>query len=109
MSPIEMRDNMVLLTTAGSETTATTLAATTYFLGKHPEILSKLKAEVRSAFKSEQDIDVNSVQSLPYMLAILKESMRVYPAVAVALLRQTPPSGAQIAGNWVNGGVSLPL
>ncbi|KXH62845.1 cytochrome P450 monooxygenase [Colletotrichum nymphaeae SA-01] len=107
MSPMEMRDNMVLLTTAGSETTATTLAATTYFLGNHPEVLAKLNAEVRSAFKSEQEIDVNSVQSLPYMLAVLKESMRVYPAVAIALLRQTPPSGAQIAGDWVTGGTTL--
>lgn len=107
MTPIELRDNCVLITTAGSETTATTLAATTYFLATHPEALQKLNDEVRSAFKSEDEIDVNSVQNLPYMLAVLKEAMRVHPAVAISLPRSTPRSGAQIAGEHIPGGVSF--
>ncbi|KAJ3956530.1 hypothetical protein N0V92_006902 [Colletotrichum tropicale] len=107
LTPIELRDNSVLLTTAGSETTATTLAATTYFLATHPEALQKLNDEVRSAFKSEDEIDVNSVQNLPYMLAVLKEAMRVHPAVAISLPRSTPRSGAQVAGEHIPGSVSF--
>ncbi|KAF5511195.1 Trichothecene C-15 hydroxylase [Colletotrichum siamense] len=107
LTPIELRDNSVLLTTAGSETTATTLAATTYFLATHPEALQKLNDEVRSAFKSEDEIDVNSVQNLPYMLAVLKEAMRVHPAVAISLPRSTPRSGAQVAGEHIPGGTTL--
>ncbi|KAF9877225.1 trichothecene c-15 hydroxylase [Colletotrichum karsti] len=103
----ELRDNSVILTTAGSETTATTLAAVTYFLGTHPEVLAKLSAEVRSAFQHEDDIDINSVQNLRYMLAVLKETMRMYPAVALSQSRHAPPGGVQIAGEFVAGGTIL--
>lgn len=106
LNPIELRDNSVLLTTAGSETTATTLTAAMYFLGTHPEVLAKLKEEVRSSFKSEDEIDVTSVQNLPYMLAVLKEVMRIHPAVAISLPRYAPPGGAEIAGEHIPGNVS---
>lgn len=106
LSEIEMRDNAIVLTTAGSETTASTLAATTYFLGTHPQVLARLEAEVRSAFRSDKEIDINSVQNLPYMLAVLKEAMRVHPPVPVSLSRVSPPSGAEIAGTHVPGNVS---
>ncbi|KAL5362245.1 cytochrome P450 [Aspergillus floccosus] len=107
MSELEMTDTCVLLTTAGSETTATTLAATTYFLCSHPDVLARLNAEIRSAFKCEDEIDLNSVQHLTYMLSVLKESMRLYPPVPIALSRRTPASGAQIAGQYVPGGTTL--
>ncbi|KAK7224826.1 hypothetical protein V2G26_012829 [Clonostachys chloroleuca] len=107
MSEREMIDTSVLLTTAGSETTATTLVATTYFLCSHPDVLAKLNAEVRSTFKSEAEIDIHSVQNLTYMLAVLKESMRVYPPVAIAMTRQTPACGAEINGRYVAGGASV--
>ncbi|OBR06538.1 Cytochrome P450 monooxygenase [Colletotrichum higginsianum IMI 349063] len=107
LSQEEMRDNAVLLTTAGSETTATTLAAALYFICIHPEVLARLNEEVRSAFQGDADIDVNSVQKLSYMLAVLKEAMRVHPAVAISLPRRTPVGGSQIAGEWVAGGTTL--
>ncbi|PGH13960.1 hypothetical protein AJ79_03375 [Helicocarpus griseus UAMH5409] len=107
LSKEELVDNSILLTTAGSETTATTLAGVTYFLCSHPDVLAKLNAEVRLAFKSEDEIDVNSVQNLTYMHAVLKEAMRVYPAVAVALERLSPPCGTQIAGEYIAGGTSM--
>lgn len=106
MSELEMVDTSVLLTTAGSETTATTLAATTYFLASHPDVLAMLTREVRSTFKSEDEININTVQSLSYMLAVLKESMRVYPPVPIALSRRSPPEGSQVSGEYIPGGVS---
>ncbi|OHW90976.1 trichothecene c-15 hydroxylase [Colletotrichum incanum] len=107
ISQSEIRDNSILLTTAGSETTATTLTATIYFLCTHPQVLAKLNSEVRSAFEKDAEINVNTVQHLSFMLAVLKEAMRVHPAVAISLARRTPPGGAQIAGRWVNGGTTL--
>ncbi|KAI9150750.1 Trichothecene C-15 hydroxylase [Paramyrothecium foliicola] len=107
MTPHVMSKNINVLTTAGSETTATTLTGATYLLGTHPEVLAKLNAEVRSAFKSDAEIDVNSVQNLSYMLAVLKESMRVYPAVAISLPRRAPPGGAQVAGEHIPAGTTL--
>lgn len=107
LTPVELRDNAMLITTAGSETTASTLVATLYFLGTHPHVLSRLEAEVRSAFRTDQEINVNNVQNLPYMLAVLKESMRVHPPVPISLSRVAAPGGAQIAGTHVAGGTML--
>lgn len=96
----------MVITTAGSETTASTLAAAIHCLGTHPKVLAQLEAEVRSAFRNDQEINVNSVQALPYMLAVLKETMRIHPPVPISLSREAPRGGAQIAGTHVAAGVS---
>lgn len=51
---------------AGSETTATLLTGTTFLLLKNPATLQKLNDEIRSAFKSEDEITFSSVEHLPY-------------------------------------------
>ncbi|KAI4870708.1 putative cytochrome P450 [Hypoxylon rubiginosum] len=93
-----------ILVLAGSETTATTLSGATYLLLTHPEIMERLKQEVRSAFSSVDDININSVNKLSYMLAILNEALRLYPPVTSGLVRVVPPGGEQIAGHFVAGG-----
>jgi cytochrome P450 len=94
-----------LLIVGGSETTATVLSGVTYLLATHKEILHKLREEVKSRFTSEMEIDLLSVQSLDYMMAVLKEAMRLYPAVPSAIPRLTPPQGATIRGEYVPGNV----
>ncbi|KAI1781041.1 putative cytochrome P450 [Hypoxylon cercidicola] len=96
--------NAFILVLAGSETTATTLSGATYLLLTHPEILERLKREVRSAFSSVDDININSVNKLSYMLAILNEALRLYPPVTSGLVRTVPPGGDQVAGQFVPGG-----
>lgn len=106
MSEAEIIDTYKVLVGAGSERTPTTLAAATYFICSHADVLNKLKAEVRPAFKSEDEIDINSVQNLTYMLAVLKETMRIYLPVPIALARRTPVGGSPIAGEHIPEGVS---
>ncbi len=40
------------------------------------------------------------------MLAVLNESLRLYPPVTAGLVRMTPPEGSMIAGQYVAGNVS---
>ncbi len=87
------------------QTTATTLAGATYFLLTHPDVLTKLKQEVRSKFSSTDEITIASVGKLTYMLAVLNEALRLYPPVTAGLVRKTPPEGATIAGHYVAGNV----
>ncbi|CAI4211080.1 unnamed protein product [Parascedosporium putredinis] len=89
---------------AGSETTASTLTGVTWLLLSNPAAYEKLKAEVRSAFQSEDEIDFTSVNSLGYMLACLNESLRLFPPVAIGLPRRIPAGGATIAGQYVPEG-----
>ncbi|KAI8965007.1 putative cytochrome P450 [Daldinia sp. FL1419] len=96
--------NAFILVLAGSETTATTLSGATALLLSHPETLEKLQQEVRSSFKSADEITITSVNKLYYMLAILNEALRLYPPVTSGLVRTVPRGGQQIAGRYVPEG-----
>ena len=91
---------------AGSETTATTLSAMTYYLCRNPLVYQKLKDEVRGTFRSADDI--TSVKAtLPYLNAVINESLRIYPPVPIGVARIAPKGGAMVAGVFVPGGVGL--
>ncbi|KAK4119116.1 cytochrome P450 [Parathielavia appendiculata] len=97
----ELCANGSILIIGGSETTATLLAGVTYLLLTNPEPMRKLVAEIRGAFKSENEIDFTSVNRLPYLLACLEEALRMYPPVPMGLPRVVPKGGASIAGDYV--------
>lgn len=107
MTKDEIEQTADTLIMAGSETTASVLSGVTYFLTMHPEVMAKLAEEVRTSFNSEQEIDVLSVQKLKYMLAVLDETMRVYPVVPFGLTRVVKPGGDYIGERYVPGGVSV--
>lgn len=93
--------NAGILVIAGSETTATLLAGVTYYLMKNPDVLKKVNDEVRSTFKSEDEITFTSINELPYMIACLTEGLRIYPPVAAGLPRVVPEGGATIGDIFV--------
>lgn len=107
MDFMRIRANAGLLVVAGAETTATLLSGITYLLLKNPEALSRLAEEVRSTFKSEDEITLLSVSRLHYMLACLDEALRCYPPVAIGFPRQVPKGGTTIAGEFIPESVSL--
>ncbi|KAK3393457.1 isotrichodermin C-15 hydroxylase [Podospora didyma] len=96
--------NAFVLVLAGSETTSTTLSGATYLLTSHPDKLEKLAHEVRSAFKSADEINMTSASQLPYLRAVLNESLRMFPPVVSGLVREVPSEGGQIAGQYIAGG-----
>ena len=61
MSREEVAGNVVILTIAGSETTATALAGAFYQLEKHPSVKAKVANELKTTFKNESEVDLNSV------------------------------------------------
>ncbi|KAK0750225.1 cytochrome P450 [Schizothecium vesticola] len=99
-----LQANSGILVIGGSETTATLLSGVTFLLLTNRFALDKLTAEIRSAFKSEDEIDFVSVSALPYLLACLDEALRMYPPVPMGLPRVTPKGGATICGNYVPEG-----
>ncbi|KAH8894503.1 isotrichodermin C-15 hydroxylase [Thozetella sp. PMI_491] len=103
LSFLKLRSNAMFLSVAGSETTATLLAGATYLLLTHPETMANLQHEVRSKFKHVDEINLSSVNSLEYMLAVLNETARYYPPVSGGNPRQVPDGGAMIAGRFVPG------
>ncbi|KAK4041427.1 cytochrome P450 [Parachaetomium inaequale] len=96
--------NGLILTLAGSETLATSLCGMTYLLLENPSTMETLTRELRAAFESADDITVKAVSRLPYLTAVINESLRMYPPVVADLIRVVPPEGKQIAGHYVVGG-----
>ncbi|CRL23879.1 Cytochrome P450 [Penicillium camemberti] len=103
----EMISNASTLIIAGSETTATLLSGVTYLLLRSPRVLAKLQDEIRSTFTKEEEITLESCNKLEYCLAVLTESLRVYPPVPIGLPRIVDAQGDMIAGNWVPGGTTV--
>jgi cytochrome P450 len=108
LTPPELYENASTLVVAGSETTATLLTGTTYFLCKNPDVLRKAQQEVRSMFKEDSEITPKSVNELSYMIAVLSESMRIYPPTSFGIPRSIASKGGQsVAGYWVPEKVRL--
>ena len=102
----EMTSNAATHVVAGSETTASLLSGAVYQLLKHPQMLQKLVNEVRTAFKSDNDVNLSTVGDLKYMEAVMEEALRIYPPVPMQSSR-VASQGDMVCGKWVPAGVSL--
>jgi cytochrome P450 len=106
MSLEEMDANSAVFVLAGSETTAALLCGAVYYLNRHRDKYQRLVREIRGSFAKEEDISLAALVELPYLNAVLMESMRVYPPIPSMLPRIVPEGGAMINERYVPGGVS---
>ncbi|MCJ1421895.1 hypothetical protein MMC32_008262 [Xylographa parallela] len=103
----EIESSFNIIIVAGSETTATLLSGALFHLTTHPAVMQRLLSELRREFSSRSAITMARLQSLPYLNAVLEETLRVYPPSAFAQARIVPPEGAIICGVAVPGGTSV--
>lgn len=94
------------LSIAGSETTASTLAVTTYHVCKDREILKKLQQEIRGSFTRYEDIDSLSTGGLRYLHAVCSEALRIFPPLPLGLPRVVPAGGDTVDGHYIPEGVN---
>jgi cytochrome P450 len=80
MDDVQLRDEVMTLFLAGHETTSNALTWTLWQLANLPEIESKLRAEIDDVTHGAEP-SVEHVMRMPYLDAVLKESMRLYPPV----------------------------
>jgi cytochrome P450 len=97
----------MVLTTAGSETTATVLGGTLNYLVRHPDKMDILVSEIRERFHLYEDISLDAIRVLPYLNAVISEGLRLCPPIPWILPRQVPAAGDIVCGVWLPGGVSL--
>lgn len=102
----ELNATFMILTTAGSETTATVLTGTLNYLVNNPEKLAILVDEIRSKFHGVLDISMDAVRDLPYLNAVINEGLRLCPPVPWMLPRLVPGGGRAVSRVWLPEGVS---
>ena len=79
MSDKQVRDESMTLFLAGHETTANALTWALYLLARHPEIRARAEEEAAPLARRGTPLTMEDLKSLPYNLAVLKETMRLYP------------------------------
>ncbi|KAI0377727.1 cytochrome P450 [Hypomontagnella monticulosa] len=98
---------MLMSTISGAgDTTATTVTVALYYLLKNPDSLKKLEDELALAGLPEIP-EFSQVSKLPYLNAVIKESMRVFPASTFPMERTIPRGGATIAGMFFPEGTTV--
>ncbi|CAG8481800.1 5289_t:CDS:10 [Gigaspora margarita] len=85
----DLRDELTAIFSAGHNTTAFALSAVFYNLAKHPEIQKKAREEAIQVLGDSSKIPTSeNIKDLKYIKAIIKESLRLYPAVAMLPFRK---------------------
>lgn len=103
----ELDATFAVLTTAGSETTATALMGILCYLVDKPDKLAMVTDEVRKTFQDSADVTLNSVRDLSYLNAVIYEGLRLCPPIPWMLPRLVPEGGGTVCDTWLPGGVSL--
>jgi cytochrome P450 len=80
-------DNLLTFLAAGHETTARSLSWTLYLLSSAPDVREQLETELENAILDEDD-PASWMEHLPWTVAVLKESLRLYPSAPI-LTRST--------------------
>ena len=88
---------------AGSESTGISLSAAIYFLCKNPQSLGKLRKEIEDMKTKSSNpgfTTLKEASECQYLQAVIKETVRVFPAVAISLTRLVPKGGLTLAGRF---------
>jgi len=84
MTDRQIRDEAMTLFLAGHETTANALSWALYLLAKNPEARARVEAEIDALGRVPSYDDL---KLLPWTLAVLKETMRLYPPAYILARR----------------------
>ncbi|CBI19820.3 unnamed protein product, partial [Vitis vinifera] len=74
---------------AGTDTSAATLVWAMTMLMKNPRTMTKAQEELRNLIGKKGFVDEDDLQKLPYLKAIVKETMRLHPASPLLVPRET--------------------
>jgi cytochrome P450 len=107
MTQPEMEISASIFMTAGSDTNASLISGCTYFVLQDRQIFNRLTAEIRGQFTKEEDMTFAALQKLPFLNAVLEETLRLYVTVPSTFSRCVPKEGATICGRWVPGGYTV--
>ncbi|KAI5867046.1 cytochrome P450 52A11 [Durotheca rogersii] len=94
-----LRDQLIAVLLAGRDTTAATLSWTFYELGRHPEVVQKLRREIieRLGPDPNHTPTYEDLKAMKYLQNVINETLRLYPAVPfnvrTALRDTTLPRG----------------
>ncbi|XVF49787.1 hypothetical protein PTKIN_Ptkin04bG0043300 [Pterospermum kingtungense] len=76
----------------GTDTSSTTVEWLMAELLKNPNIMKKVQEEVRNVVGKKPKVDVNDINQMEYLKCVIKETLRLHPAAALSVPRETTAS-----------------
>ncbi len=105
LSDQELRDQLMTLLLLGHETTASGLTWVLYWLHQNPETLTKLRAELDQLSHQPEPMQV---AQQPYLNAVCKEALRVYPIALISQPRKVKQTVSLAGYEFEPGAILIP-
>ncbi|XP_045484992.1 cytochrome P450 4c3-like [Pieris rapae] len=80
LSDEELREEILVMMLAGTDSSAVAIGYTLVLLGKYPEIQEKLYSEIKNHLgNSDRPLNSDDLLALEYLSRVVKESLRLFP------------------------------
>ncbi|KAJ8126194.1 hypothetical protein O1611_g7444 [Lasiodiplodia mahajangana] len=112
LSEIDCQTEALFMFIAGSETTASVMRLTLFYLIGTPAVYQRLKSEIKAAIESgraSSPITAAEARQLPYLQAVLYEGLRIRPTATATFGKKVPPEGDTIHGHFIPGGTTVAM
>ncbi|GAB2300897.1 hypothetical protein Dimus_034934 [Dionaea muscipula] len=95
---IHIKSLLMDMVVGGTETTSNTLEFAMAEMLKKPEVMEKAQHELDTVIGESNTVEESDIHKLPYLYAVVKETLRLYPVVP--LLVPHCPSQSSIIGGF---------
>ena len=92
---------------AGSDTSSTAIEWAMASLLNSPQVMEKVKGELRSVLGKKAQVEESDIAQLPYLQAVVKEVLRLYPPVPMSFYRAE--ATVQVQGYTIPQGTTIML
>ncbi|OHW98813.1 cytochrome P450 [Colletotrichum incanum] len=94
LSQAEAESEILMQLLAGSDTTATAIRATILHIITNPQVTATLRAEIDSTNLSRPVVSDAEAREMPYLQAVIKEGLRIFPPVVGQMSKEVSNGGA---------------
>lgn len=97
---------------AGTDSVATAMRMSILYLTSNPRAYRALLAELDKAradglISPETPIQMSQAKQLPYLQAVVREGLRIYPGVTSLVFKEVPAGGDTVAGYKLPAGTQV--
>jgi cytochrome P450 len=95
---------------AGSDTSATAMRAAILYIFTNFPVYNKLMKEIddaEAAGKLSTPCKYNEIKDLPYLTAVIREVLRIYPPIGTPFPRLVPSEGMTVSGHHLPKGTEI--
>ena len=95
---------------AGADTTSIGMRSCLHYLGTHPEVYKRLQEEIDEFYEQNnlcEPVSYTQTQQMPYLKAVVMESLRLFPSIVYQLLRYSPDGGITIDNRYIPAGYHI--